>query len=94
MLAVVIGLTASRSEAQEARAEQARQERSRKAEQLHPYERTPVEAVLYTLEDKLRYFHGFEENQITADDQGEAIGSQILSDLTFWRANIGLAFRW
>jgi len=43
----------------------------------------------------VRYFRGFEENEIDPDlEPGEIVGRQILSDLAFWRANIGVAFRW
>jgi hypothetical protein len=42
----------------------------------------------------VRYFRGFEDDSIDADTPGDAIGDAVLSDLSFWRANIGLAFRW
>ena len=50
----------------------------------------------------VRYFRGFSDDSVedtlnldpgTIDD-GNAIASGILSNLDFWRANIGLAFRW
>lgn len=43
----------------------------------------------------VRYFTGFQEE--LGDDiesPEELVGSQVLSDLNFWRANIGVAFRW
>jgi hypothetical protein len=50
----------------------------------------------------VRYFRGFSddavEDALNLDpgtiDGSNAIASQILSGLDFWRANIGLAFRW
>lgn len=44
----------------------------------------------------LRYFRGFDAEQ-SGDEVGsptEAVGNRILSNLSFWRANIGVAFRW
>jgi hypothetical protein len=46
---------------------------------------------------EVRYFKGFDRADADVDpveSPAEAIGSQILSDLQFWRANIGVAFRW
>jgi len=46
----------------------------------------------------VRYFTGFGNNLITdfdtIDSPTEGVGNQILSNLNFWRANVGLAFRW
>jgi hypothetical protein len=44
----------------------------------------------------IRYFRGFEDelSDEDADDAAEFIGSQVLSQLEFWRATIGVAFRW
>jgi hypothetical protein len=40
----------------------------------------------------VRYFRGFDRDNL---DEGEsAPGQAILSGLDFWRANVGLAFRW
>ncbi len=50
----------------------------------------------------VRYFRGFSNDSIEDSlgldpgtiDNGNALASQILSGLDFWRANIGIAFRW
>jgi hypothetical protein len=44
----------------------------------------------------VRWFRGFEgdEDGDPVETPGEAVGNAILSDLQFWRANIGVAFRW
>jgi hypothetical protein len=43
----------------------------------------------------VRYFRGFENEDVDADAPlGSAIGNAVLSDLSFWCANVGLAFRW
>ncbi len=41
----------------------------------------------------VRYFRGLEDDLSGADDLGELVGSQVLSQLDFWRATAGLAFR-
>lgn len=44
----------------------------------------------------VRYFRGFDQDTV-GDDSGsptEVTGSRILSNLNFWRANIGVAFGW
>jgi hypothetical protein len=45
---------------------------------------------------EVRFFRGFEEdfNADPIESPAEAVGTRILSDLQFWRANIGIAFRW
>jgi hypothetical protein len=45
---------------------------------------------------EVRFFRGFEEDFGTdpIESPTEAVGTRILSDLQFWRANIGVAFRW
>lgn len=46
----------------------------------------------------VRYFRGFEQkgggDVDPVESPQEAIGSRILSQLAFWRANVGVAFRW
>lgn len=46
----------------------------------------------------VRFFRGFEQQDIQDLDpvrsSEEAIGSAILSTLSFWRANVGVVFRW
>ena len=47
----------------------------------------------------VRYFRGFGDNFDLADldsidSAEEAVGNRVLSGLDFWRANVGLAFRW
>ena len=43
----------------------------------------------------LRYYSGFEDDEIdVGESTGEVIGSGVLSDLNFWRANVGFAYRW
>lgn len=43
----------------------------------------------------VRYFAGFrEELGDDIESPEELVGSQVLSDLNFWRAKIGVAFRW
>src|SRR5262245_42888108 len=48
------------------------------------------------LRGEVRFFRGFEEdfNIDPIETPNEIVGTRILSDLQFWRANIGLAFRW
>jgi hypothetical protein len=45
---------------------------------------------------EVRFFRGFEEDfdADPVESQNEAIATQVLSNLQFWRANIGVAFRW
>jgi hypothetical protein len=44
----------------------------------------------------IRFFRGFNANEDIdpAENQTEAIGNQVLSELQFWRATAGVAFRW
>jgi hypothetical protein len=44
----------------------------------------------------VRFFHGFETDEGTdpIEQPAEAIGNEILSGLDFWRANVGVSFRW
>jgi len=42
----------------------------------------------------VRYFGGFDKDVNPEDELPERIGTQVLSNLNFWRANIGVAFRW
>lgn len=41
----------------------------------------------------VRYFRGFQNGVDIIDTPTDEVGSQVLSELTFWRANIGLAVR-
>jgi hypothetical protein len=45
------------------------------------------------LRGDVRYFRAFESGD-SPDTAGEAIASDLLSGLDFWRANIGVAIRW
>lgn len=42
----------------------------------------------------VRYFRGFEDDPGQNEAPEDVIGRRILSELAFWRANIGVAFRW
>jgi opacity protein-like surface antigen len=43
----------------------------------------------------VRYFTGFGDDIIPDFlEPAEGVGNQVLSNLNFWRANVGLAFRW
>jgi hypothetical protein len=46
----------------------------------------------------VRYFRGFQGDDDNSgnnnQDATDILGRAILSDLTFWRANVGLAFKW
>lgn len=42
----------------------------------------------------VRYFRAFEVGNDPITSTQELLGERVLSDLGFWRANIGLAFRW
>jgi hypothetical protein len=48
------------------------------------------------LRGDVRWFRGFERSGDvdSGDSAGDIIGSTVLSQLQFWRANVGVAFRW
>jgi hypothetical protein len=41
----------------------------------------------------VRYFHTSSESQVV-DDVFEQVAANLLTGLSFWRANVGIAFRW
>lgn len=42
----------------------------------------------------VRYFRGFEDDMSSSDGPEDIIGRRVLSELGFWRANVGVAIKW